>query len=458
MTSIVLQNVRVDFPIYGAQRSLRTTIFQRATGGLIHREGKHQERVVVRALNDVSLHLEEGDRLGLIGHNGSGKSTLLKVLAGIYEPVAGKLLVDGRVTPLFDMMPGLDVEDSGYENIFTAGMLLGMSRDQLEKKIPEIEEFCELGEYLSLPVRTYSTGMTMRLGFAIVTALEPGILLMDEGFGTGDLRFTERAAERMNDFLGRSRIIVLASHSDSMIKSMCNKAALMQEGRILSIGPVDEVLEEYQALVHESKGRTGTQLAAVPPEPEVPVDVPVYSEESIEKVGLVDRLARTSGAVRFTKAVARDISGQSKWSFVPGETAIFHFEYEVISRVQDLAFYFRIYVERDGIEQIVTETKHVVSASRIEVGKRGGIVVTLPNLKLTPHEFSLYVYLSPVQGRPSYDVIDANVALPKLVIGPQLAEQPGYCLVSIDCEIVDVECEPHVGAALTPTLLDQKAM
>ena len=237
MASVVLQNVRVDFPIYGAQRSLRTAIFQRATGGLIHREGKHQERVVVRALNDVSLHLEEGDRLGLIGHNGSGKSTLLKVLAGIYEPIAGKLLVDGRVTPLFDMMPGLDVEDTGYENIFTAGMLLGISRDQLERKIPEIEEFCELGEYLTLPVRTYSAGMTMRLGFAIVTALDPGILLMDEGFGTGDLRFAERAAERMNDFLGRSRIIVLASHSDSMIKSMCNKAALMQEGRIISIGP-----------------------------------------------------------------------------------------------------------------------------------------------------------------------------------------------------------------------------
>ncbi len=256
MASVVLQNVRVDFPIYGAQRSLRTAIYQRATGGLIHREGKNQERVIVRALNDVSLRLEEGDRLGLIGHNGSGKSTLLKVLAGIYEPISGKLLVDGRVTPLFDMMPGLDVEDTGYENIVTAGMLLGISRDELEKKIPEIEEFCELGEYLTLPVRTYSAGMTMRLGFAIVTALDPGILLMDEGFGTGDLRFTERTTDRLNSFLGRSRIIVLASHSDSMIKSMCNKAALMQEGRILSVGPVDEVLEEYHLLVHKLQART----------------------------------------------------------------------------------------------------------------------------------------------------------------------------------------------------------
>jgi ABC-type polysaccharide/polyol phosphate transport system ATPase subunit len=180
MARVVLENVGVDFPIYGAQqRSLRTALFQRATGGLIQREGKNQERVIVRALADVSFKLEEGDRLGLVGHNGSGKSTLLKVIAGIYEPIAGRLLVDGRVTPLFDMMPGLDVEDTGYENIFTSGMLLGMSRDLIESKVPEIEEFCELGEYLSLPVRTYSAGMTTRLGFALVTALSPDVLLMD---------------------------------------------------------------------------------------------------------------------------------------------------------------------------------------------------------------------------------------------------------------------------------------
>ena len=216
MARVILENVRVDFPIYGAQqRSLRTAIVQRATGGLIHREGRHKERVVVRALSDVSLRLEEGDRLGLIGHNGSGKSTLLKVIAGIYEPIVGTRMVEGRVTPLFDMMPGLDPEDNGYENILTSGMLLGMSRDQVESKIPEIEEFCELGEYLALPVRTYSAGMIMRLGFALVTALEPGVLLMDEGFGTGDLRFTERATKRMDEFMGRSRIIVLASHSDA---------------------------------------------------------------------------------------------------------------------------------------------------------------------------------------------------------------------------------------------------
>src|ERR1700688_3235678 len=197
MAAMVLENVGVDFPIYGTQRNLRTALFERATGGLIQHEGKNHERVVVKALVDVSMKLEEGDRLALIGHNGSGKSTLLKVMAGIYEPIAGRVLVEGRVTPLFDMMPGLDPEDSGYENIVTSGLLLGLSRDEIESKIPDVEEFCELGEYLALPVRTYSTGMMMRLGFALVTSLDPGVLLMDEGIGAGDARFAERAQRRL---------------------------------------------------------------------------------------------------------------------------------------------------------------------------------------------------------------------------------------------------------------------
>ena len=140
----------------------RTAIFNRATGGLIQHQGKKQERVVVKALSGVSMTLEDGDRLGLIGHNGSGKSTLLKVIAGIYEPIEGRLLVEGRVTPLFDMMPGLDPEDSGYENIFTGGLLLGLSREEIESRLPQIEGV-ELSSANTspLPVRTYSAGMAM---------------------------------------------------------------------------------------------------------------------------------------------------------------------------------------------------------------------------------------------------------------------------------------------------------
>jgi ABC-type polysaccharide/polyol phosphate transport system ATPase subunit len=252
MARVVIDNVRVDFPIYAAHRNLRSAVLNRAAGGLIQRHGKQQDRIVVEALAGVSMTFEDGDRIGLIGHNGSGKSTLLKVLAGIYEPVGGRLLVEGQVTPLFDMMPGLDPEDSGYENIITCGLLLGLSRYEIESKIPNVEDFCELGEYLALPVRTYSTGMVMRLGFALVTAIDPGVLLMDEGIGAGDARFAERAERRLKDFVGRSRILVLASHNHAMVKSMCNKAALLQAGRLVVFGSVNEVFDQYNSIIHGS--------------------------------------------------------------------------------------------------------------------------------------------------------------------------------------------------------------
>jgi ABC-type polysaccharide/polyol phosphate transport system ATPase subunit len=411
MALVVLEGVHVDFPIYGAQRSLRHAIFHRATGGVIERVGKRQDRIVVRALSDVSMRLEDGDRLGLIGHNGSGKSTLLKVIAGIYLPISGRMMVEGRVTPLLDMMPGLDLDDTGFENLVTAGMLLGLSREEVERKIPEIEQFSELGEYLTLPVRTYSAGMTLRLGFSLVTALEPGILLMDEGFSTGDLRFAERAAERMNDFLGRSRIIVLASHSDETIKSICNKAALMHEGQVLAFGPVDEVIQRYREMVH-ANGSVAAEARAGSTEPSV------YNEETIRDVGLVDRLARTNGAVRFTKATARDADGVSRWKYAPGETVVFRFEYEVFAAVPSLGMLFRLYLPTNdpGGQHVITEIRTILSSGRLQPGRSGGVEVTLPRMPLAPNCLLLYVWLGPADFCQSYDVIDANVNLPPLRI------------------------------------------
>jgi ABC-type polysaccharide/polyol phosphate transport system ATPase subunit len=453
MARVILDNVRVDFPIYGAQqRSLRTAIVQRATGGLIHREGRHKERVVVRALSNVSLQLEEGDRLGLIGHNGSGKSTLLKVIAGIYEPIVGTRIVEGRVTPLFDMMPGLDPEDSGYENILTSGMLLGMSRDQVESKIPEIEKFSELGEYLALPMRTYSAGMTMRLGFALVTALEPGVLLMDEGFGAADLRFTERAAQRMNEFIGRSRIIVLASHSDGMIKSMCNKAALMQEGQLCAIGPVDDIVEQYKSMVQAGAAREpGDSPIAMPKRP-------VYSEESIANVGLVDRLARTNGAVRFSRALARDESGKPRWTYQLGETVTFRFEYEVFNPVPNLALLLRLYLPSGSLsgQNIVTDISEVLSAEALETGMTGAVELTLPRLVLMPNCLSLYVWLGRADvswmhaGKQfGYDVIDTNIDLPPLTIAPETEQTKLLGITFVEHELRNIEWKNRSPALVT---------
>jgi ABC-type polysaccharide/polyol phosphate transport system ATPase subunit len=245
MTAIIVDDIHVEFPIYGSARSLRQTLFARATGGLIQRDASRHRRVVVQALSGVSFTLREGDRLGLVGGNGAGKSTLLKVLAGVYQPAAGQVLVSGKITSCFDLLPGLDPEDTGYENIVTGCLLLEMPSEAIERTIADIEEFSELGEYLSLPVRTYSAGMMARLGFALATAVEPGILLVDEGIGAGDARFAKRASERLGAFVQRSSILVLASHSEALIRDWCNKAALIDAGRLLLIGEVDEVLKAY---------------------------------------------------------------------------------------------------------------------------------------------------------------------------------------------------------------------
>jgi ABC-type polysaccharide/polyol phosphate transport system ATPase subunit len=249
MATIRLTDLTLDFPIYGAQRSLRRQLFSAATGGLIVHKGRSDSRVTVRALDRLNLSIEHGDRLGLVGHNGAGKSTLLRVLAGVYAPTSGSIMVDGRVSPLFSASPGIDYDATGYENLITCGMFLGMSRKEIESKVKDIEDFCELGEYLALPMRTYSTGMVTRFAFALATTIDPGILLLDEGIAAGDARFAERASKRIEALIGRSDILVLASHSDAMIRSMCNKAILLTQGRMVTVGPVDEVYEVYAEYV-----------------------------------------------------------------------------------------------------------------------------------------------------------------------------------------------------------------
>ena len=248
MASLVLENITVEFPIYGYQKSFRTALSQ-ATGGLIHREGMHHhQRVTVRALENLSLTLKHGDRLGIVGHNGAGKSTLLRVCAGVCEPCRGHVRIEGNVSSLFTTSPGLDGDDSGYENIITCGLFLGMTRNEINRKIADIEQFTELGDYLSLPVRTYSTGMLVRLGFAIATAIDPEILILDEGLGAGDARFAERAKKRVDALIERSSILVLASHSDALIQSMCNRAILLNRGSMAASGGVDEVIEAYHEM------------------------------------------------------------------------------------------------------------------------------------------------------------------------------------------------------------------
>lgn len=251
MASISLEHVTVSFPVYAsASRSIKNRLIQSATGGQIHPGGGSQKITVVDALQDINLDLISGDRIGLVGHNGAGKTTLLRVLAKIYEPNAGRVAVEGKTVPLFDIHLGMDPESTGYENILLRGLYLGLTRKQISDHVDEIADFTELGDFLNLPIRTYSAGMQMRLAFAISTAVPPDILLIDEGIGAGDAAFLQKASERLKQFTQQVSIIVLSSHSEILIRQMCNKALMMEHGRVIGSGPIDEVFEQYHILLN----------------------------------------------------------------------------------------------------------------------------------------------------------------------------------------------------------------
>lgn len=234
MTSISLRNVAVNFPIYGAgAASLKKTIAASVTGG---RFGKETGLTIVQALSDINLELRSGDRLGLVGHNGAGKSTLLRTLAGVYEPSAGEFVRRGSVASLIDPSLGIEADATGLENIMLRGLVMGMGKNEIERLTPEICEFSGLGEYVHMPVRTYSTGMVMRLAFSISTSVKADILLMDEWLSVGDAEFTEKAERRMREVVSESGILVLASHSPDLIARECNRVIHLEHGRIVVAG------------------------------------------------------------------------------------------------------------------------------------------------------------------------------------------------------------------------------
>ena len=241
--SIVAQDACVDFPIFDAKsRSLKKTVMG-LVGGNITTETKVP---VIEALSHIDLTLEHGARVGLVGHNGAGKSTLLRLLSGIYEPTRGTAEIRGRVAPVFDLGVGMDPEISGLENIIVRGLFLGMTRKQMEQRIDDIADFTELGDFLRMPLRTYSTGMRIRLALGVVTSIDPEILILDEGIGAVDAAFLEKSKNRLSELVERAGLLVFASHSDEFLRDLCDTAIWMEHGRIREHGPIEDVLAAYK--------------------------------------------------------------------------------------------------------------------------------------------------------------------------------------------------------------------
>lgn len=244
MSFIELRGASVSFPVLTpAHRSLGRAALQRV-GGVLGREGGHP---IVHALRNIDLSLPEGTRLGIVGHNGAGKSTILRLLAGIYEPTEGTVIRRGSVASLTDLTMGMDMESSGYDNIIMRGVFLGLTRQQAKRIVDDVVEFSELGEFLDMPVRTYSSGMLLRLAFSVCTAAHSDILIMDEMIGAGDANFALKAKERVKKLIDKAKILVVASHSPETLRQFCNRAILMRHGQIIADGGVAEIMAAYAA-------------------------------------------------------------------------------------------------------------------------------------------------------------------------------------------------------------------
>lgn len=234
MSSIQAVDLVIEFPIYGiGSRSFKSSAIRVATGGILGKDSA--DRVVVRAVDGVSFDLKAGDRLGLLGHNGSGKTTLLRALAGVYEPVRGSLIVKGRVASMLSISLGMELEATGLENIYLRGIVMGLSKKKIKELVDDVCEFADLGNYIHMPLRTYSSGMSMRLAFAMSTSIHADIILMDEWLSVGDAEFVQKAEKRLQDMTQQAEILIIASHNPALLSANCNRIANLEHGRIVSI-------------------------------------------------------------------------------------------------------------------------------------------------------------------------------------------------------------------------------
>ena len=233
MTSLLrAKNLYIEYPVLeNSHRSLKKTVLNFSTGGKIGHDAKNHTTIL--ALDDLNFEIKEGDRVGLLGHNGSGKTTLLRAMAGIYAPTHGSLEIKGKIASLLDVSMGLDRDATGYENIYLRAILDGLNPEIIKRKTNEIAEFSELADYLNLPVRTYSSGMMMRLSFAISTSVEADIIIMDEWLSVGDKSFQEKASKKLETLVSNAGILVIASHDSNLIDEICNKKIILEHGKII---------------------------------------------------------------------------------------------------------------------------------------------------------------------------------------------------------------------------------
>jgi lipopolysaccharide transport system ATP-binding protein len=347
------------------------------------------------ALRDVSFKIDQGEAVGIIGRNGAGKSTLLKVLSRITPPTEGKARIRGRVGTLLEVGTGFHPELNGRDNIFLSGTILGMTYAEVARKFDEIVAFSEIEKFLDTPVKRYSSGMYVRLAFAVAAFLDPEILIVDEVLAVGDTGFQRKSLGRLNDASQQQgRTVLFVSHDLQAIRTFCRRVLLLEHGKLVFDGPAAEGIERY--------------LHSIP------------KELDLRHAAMKDRHNRTSGAVRFTNLTPLNANGRATWQFQSGDTVRLRFSYEVLETVPDLGFLLML---RSGVdERQITTITEPLSHGPVAAGCTASFDLVLPNLPLRPCEVSLYAALGHVDRRSYYDVIDANVDLPLLIINADVED------------------------------------
>ncbi|GAB0120179.1 ABC transporter ATP-binding protein [Acidisoma sp. 7E03] len=245
---IDVRELRIDFPLYhGQSRSLKRSILERATGRRRLQENE-KHRFVVEALRAISFTLKPGERLGLVGHNGAGKTTLLRAMAGVYEPVSGSVRIQGSLNALLDPNQGMNPELTGRENVVLRGCYHDMDHAAVEAMQEDVRSFAELGDFFDLPVRIYSSGMIVRLAFAMATAIRPQVLLMDEWFLAGDASFREKARERLESMVLGADILVLSTHLNDVVRAWCTRVIWLEDGWVRMDGATDAVIDAFSGV------------------------------------------------------------------------------------------------------------------------------------------------------------------------------------------------------------------
>jgi len=360
------------------------------------------------ALRDVSFSIAQGEAIGIIGRNGAGKSTLLKLLSRVTKPTEGHASLRGRVATLLEVGTGFHPELTGRDNIFLSGTILGMTATEVQRKFDEIVAFAEVEKFIDTPVKRYSSGMYVRLAFAVAAFLDPEILIVDEVLAVGDVAFQRKSLGKLNEAADKyGRTVLFVSHNLEAIRTFCHRVLLLENGRLVFDGPTREGLERY--------------LKSIP------------RQLDLRDAKLSDRLHRTTGEVRFNDIACFDESGEANWQIRAGSTLRLRMGITVAEPVPNLAMVLRF---RSAITGETISTLHeIVSNAPLAKGDSRALELTFPKLSLRPGEVSLYLWLGRTDDRIAYDVIDENVDLPFLqIFSDEVDRYAREGLVSLDCQ------------------------